>query len=262
VIDLPTFPTIPKHHVRAYDKNKNGSLSYVEKLKWYSDYKRNDPKIVQLNYSHAQGQLTEANRKLLFQEKLIEGQKKAIKGYSSLKSKYAEAATALSKLEDDLARANNKVLNSSKKYDNVSEQLKLMEGRMKVLVGKHVRTVYDMKQLDKAYEELKAKSATSNTAFTNYRIRATENARKLETEIERLEGEIKSAGADITKLLQKIDEIEKNEEISLAQAVVDVRDHAFNTAFPNLGGISETQSRGFAFLAGLVLVGFMVGRIE
>ena len=215
-----------------------------------------------MNYSHAKGQLKESNRKLLLANKKIELQSKLQKGYTSLKSKYAKTATALSKMESDLARANNKVQNSSKKYDHVSGKLKEMEEKMKKLVSTHTSTVYAMKRLDQEYNKLKAQSATSNTAFTNYRLRATANARKLETEVERLENEIKSAGLDITKLLQKIDEIEKNEEISLAQAVVDVRDHAFNTAFPNLGGISETQSRGLAFVAGLALVGFMIGRIE
>ena len=262
MIDLPTFPSIPSHHVPGYDKNKNGSLSYSEKASWYYDFKSNSPKILKLDYNNTREQLRASESKLITAKKQIVSLTSANKGYESTR-KYAEKLKqSLYTTQAKLNRANAMTEASNVKYDAVSESMKKMEDNLSSLHAKYQSTVKQLESSMRKNKKMLASKSTSGGLFSAYKIMATSRARDLNRKVSGLEKEIESANQEVTTLLTKIEEIEKNEELSLSQAVMDVRDTAFNTAFPNLGGISETQSRGLAFFTGLLLVGFMIGRIE
>ena len=262
MIDLPTFPSIPSHHVPGYDKNKNGSLSYSEKASWYYDYKSNSPKILKLDYNHTRRQLRTSEAKLKGAEKQINSLTSANKGYENTRKLLIKSNKSLIATKAQLKRANAMTIASNVKYDAVSETMEKMQENLSSLHAKYQSTVNQLNSSMQRNKQMLANKSIEGARFAAYKAMATSQARDLNRKVSGLEKEIESANREVTTLLTKIEEIEKNEELSLSQAVMDVRDTAFNTAFPNLGGISETQSRGLAFFTGLLLVGFMVGRIE
>jgi chromosome segregation ATPase len=262
VIDLPTFPSIPAHHIPAYDKNKNGKLSYGEKASWYFDYKDDARKILELDFSHNKRQLRVSERELELAEREIAKLSKSADELVRTRLRLSKSTTSLEETRKALTHAKALTKTSNLKYDSVAEKLKTMEDKLTELGSQYQAT---LKQLSTAKKEIGAmagKYSTSNSAFLQYRVNATTKTRLFEQQVSRLESEIELAYKEVTALLTKIEQIEKNEETSLSQAVINVRDSAFNTAFPNLGGVTETQSRGLAFFAGLILVSFMIGRIE
>jgi predicted nucleic acid-binding Zn-ribbon protein len=248
--------------VPGYDKNKDGKLSYMEKGRWYLDYKDDSRKLLELDLSHNKRQLRTSEQELKVATNKIKKLSDTADELTRTKNRLSQSTKSLEETRKALTHAKALTKSSNLKYDSVEITLKTMEDKLTELGSQYQAT---LKQLSTAKEEIgvmAGKYSTSNSTFLRYRVNATNKTRLFEQQVSRLENEIEMAYKEVTALLTKIEQIEKNEETSLSQAVINVRDSAFNTAFPNLGGVTETQSRGLAFFAGLILVSFMIGRIE
>ena len=285
MVSLPTHSigSVPEQY-RAYYAGADGQLTNWEALKYKSDKKnRGDDVLLTLDYREAMKQLQisqkEADRLRKKQQGIMEANKDTAETINELKSTIEAYANdwapkgdleavkkQLDRTSASLSKTKTLLRMSTAKYDVASKSIKQLNSRLN-----SYRRVISAKQralikMQANYRKALTASATTRSQLATLRMKALADMSNARKEIATLKSQLTATEEEINELNLKIMEAEKTQkayrENSLSQAVLNVRDAAFNTTFPNLSGVSENQSRGLAFLTGLVLVGFMVGRIE
>ncbi len=143
--------------------------------------------------------------------------------------------------------------------------------RLKGNISRQESTLRNIKKradhFESKYKTALKASSTSRTTIMNMKILHQRQMRDLSKRLNSAMDEATMANEKVSELLQQLDEIEKNEkqsrEESLTQALLNTRDVVFdNTIATNLGGVGESTSRGFAFMTGLVVAGYMISRVD
>ena len=189
------------------------------------------------------------------------------KTFSSVKKVLSQTKTKLDLATKKSSRYSKLYVGLKEKYSNTEKYTKHLRDK---ITRQESSLAYIKKRADyfeSKYKKAMSQSATSRTTIMKMKLHHQRQMQNLNTKLDQASKEANIANEKVSALLIELDEIEKNEkqarEESLTQALLNTRDVVFdNTIATNLGGVGESTSRGFAFMAGLVVAGYMISRVD